>query len=113
MTFPARGGTTARTTLGIFETEEKQHLTINVTCYILQKIGGNYMSYGIEVYDTDGTTKVLNNSMRYINRMTDDVTLSGASSHTFNFDATGLSSSNCAVLIDGFQIGRASCRERV
>ena len=61
------------------------------------------MSYGIEVYDTDGTTKVLDNSMRYINRMTDDVTLSGASSHTFNFDATGLSTSNCAVLIDGFQ----------
>ena len=59
------------------------------------------MSYGIEVYDTDGTTQVLNNSMRYINRMTDDVTLSGASSHTFNFDATGLSSSNCAVLVEG------------
>ena len=60
------------------------------------------MSYGIEVYDTDGTTKVLNNSMRYISKMTDDATLSGATTHTFNFDATGLSSSNCAVLIDGY-----------
>ena len=56
------------------------------------------MAYGIQVFDTNGTTTVLGETTRYINRLTDDVTLSAATTHTFTLDATGLSAANSQVI---------------
>lgn len=59
------------------------------------------MAYGIQVFDTNGTTMVLGETTRFLNRMTDTAVVTAAS-HTFAFDATGLNASNSTVLTEGF-----------
>ena len=54
------------------------------------------------VFDTNGTTSVLSPNTRYLNRLTPETLLSGVTSHTFSIDATDLDSSNCVVIVTGF-----------
>ena len=63
--------------------------------------GGGAADYGIIV--TDGRTlggqqNVLSPATRYMNRLTDNVTLSAVATHTFTLGISGLSASNCTVV---------------
>ena len=55
-------------------------------------VGGCTSDYGIEVYDTNGTTKVLSSATRYLNALS-DVT-------TYTFAASGNSGSTYDILLD-------------
>lgn len=55
-------------------------------------IPGGSGTWGIEIYDTDGTTKVLSPSTRYLNAL-DDVT-------TYTFSATGVSGDTYDIVLD-------------
>ena len=55
-------------------------------------VGGGTSNYGIEVYDTNGTTKVLSSATRYLNALS-DVT-------TYTFAASGNSGSTYDILLD-------------
>lgn len=70
---------------------------------------GGSGDYGIEVYDTDGTTTVLSPSTRYINFMNDPTTVTvpaksgGVDGTVFvQQDMTGLTTSNSAVVFADF-----------
>lgn len=71
------------------------------------------MAYGIEVYDTDGTTTVLSPATRYINVMNDVTSVnvpakSGGvnGSVLIQQDMSGLTTSNCdLVFIEQYPIG--------
>ena len=63
--------------------------------------GGGAADYGIIV--TDGRTlggqqNAISPATRYMNRLTDNVTLSAVASHTFSLGISGLSASNCTVV---------------
>tara|TARA_B100002019_G_scaffold233255_1_gene207223 strand:+ start:566 stop:1525 length:960 start_codon:yes stop_codon:yes gene_type:complete len=63
-------------------------------------VGGGTSSYGIEIYDTDGTTTVLSPSTRYLTAMNTpgSITIAANSSHTISQDMTGLTTSNSDVV---------------
>ena len=63
--------------------------------------GGGTSTYGIIVTDgrtLGGTQNVLSPATRYMNRLTDNVTLSAVATHTFTLGIPGLSASNCTVV---------------
>lgn len=66
--------------------------------------GGGTSSYGIEIYDTDGTTTVLSPSTRYLVAMNTpgSITIAANSSHTISQDMTGLTTSNSDIFFPGF-----------
>lgn len=67
-------------------------------------VGGGTATYGIEVYDTNGTTKVLSPSTRYINIMNtpSTVTIPANSQVLVQQDMTGLTTSNSDIVLLGF-----------
>ena len=60
------------------------------------------MSYGIAVYDSDGTTTVLSPSTRFMTRMTDRISISiPAQTNTLiALDMTGITTSNSDIVFE-------------
>jgi len=65
---------------------------------------GGSGDYGIEVYDTDGTTTVLSPSTRYVNFMQgpQTITVPGNSTVLLQQDMTGLTTDNCDLAFTDF-----------
>lgn len=94
---------TATVTVGTYST------TFSVTTVAAAQGGGGPVTggsgtYGIEIYDTNGTTTVLSPSTRYISFMTLPATVVVAAGATvlFQQDMTGLSTSNSDIAFRGY-----------
>ena len=72
--------------------------------FSITRQGTSTGTYGIKVFDTNGTTSVLSPSTRYMVRMTDATSISIASSSSIllSCDMTGLTSSNSDVIFEQF-----------
>lgn len=65
---------------------------------------GGTGAYGIQVFDTDGTTTVISPSTRYMVRMTDatSISISAGSSTLISCDMTGLTTSNSDIIFEQY-----------
>ena len=71
-------------------------------------VGGGSSTFGIKVYDTNGTTSVLSPSTRYMTRLADPVSITvAANGGTVNVacDMTHLAADNSSLVIEGFTYG--------
>ena len=71
-------------------------------------VGGGSSTFGIKVYDTNGTTSVLSPSTRYMTRLADPVSITvAANGGTVNVacDMTHLAADNSSLVIEGFTWG--------
>lgn len=67
-------------------------------------VTGGTGTYGIKVFDTDGTTSVISPSTRYMTRLTDptSISLSSGSSTLISCNMTGLTTSNSDIIMEQF-----------
>ena len=105
LTSSASNGTehTATVTVGTYS-EDFTVTTVAASTGGSTGTSGGSGAYGIEVYDTNGTTKVLSPSTRYLTFMTLPATITIAAGATalVQQDMTGLFESNCDIAFRGY-----------
>lgn len=104
MTSPSSYSTTRTCTLTIGTESRTFSITTGAQGSGGTSTSGGSSDYGIEIYDTDGTTTVISPSTRYLVAMNTpgSITIAANSSHTISQDMTGLTTSNSDLFFPGF-----------